>query len=147
MIIDMNLNYNIILLCEILLLNYIDWKLFLFSPTDMIFTILHFLDLPKNVLPHVRENIENYINYVLSEFSIYSAFDLSVISVAICKLALGSVNKDSNPYLGKLEILISDFVQVEEVSQCMKLIENYLCESDDDSYSHTETETSYPLIF
>jgi hypothetical protein len=160
MIIERNMNYNIILLCEVLLLNYIDWKLFLFSPTEMILSILNFLEVPEKVMPYITTNIENYVNYVLSEYSIYLAFDLTVISLSICKLALQSVSRNSktsksstqvtsNPFVSKLDKLINfDARCVEEVADCIELINKYLEESEEDvEESQADPDSCSSAIF
>jgi hypothetical protein len=147
MIIEANMNYNIILLCEVLLLNFIDWKLFLFSPTEMIFTLLNFLEVPAQVMPYLTTNIENYVNYVLSEYTIYSAFDLTVISISICKLALLSINKHSNPFVLKIDNLIYDLSQVEEVGSCVDLINKLLEESDEDYEASADSENCPSMVF
>ena len=162
MIIERNMNYNIILLCEVLLLNYIDWKLFLFSPTEMILSILNFLEVPERVLPYLTTNIENYVNYILCEYSIYLSFDLTVISLSICKLALQSICRNSmtiisqsgypstsNPFISKLDKIIKfDAELVEEVSNCVELINKYLAESEEDcEESQANPEFSSSVVF
>jgi hypothetical protein len=111
-------------------MNFIDWKLFLFSPSEMIYTILNCIQVPENILPHLQLNIENYVNYVMSEFLIYSSYDLSVISVAVCKLALSSVNSTNNPYLRELDKFILEFYSKDEVDSCVNMINCMINESD-----------------
>ena len=162
MIIERNMNYNIILLCEVLLLNYIDWKLFLFSPTEMILSILNFLEVPERVLPYLTTNIENYVNYILCEYSIYLSYDLTVISLSICKLALESICRNTKtiisqsgypstsiPFISKLEKIIKfDAKLVEEVSNCVELINKYLAESEEDcEESQANPESSSSVVF
>jgi len=106
-----------------LLLNFTEWKLYLYSPSEMSLFLLEYVKLPEVYRDSIEKNIQGYFDYILSEYSLYSSYNLSTISIAVCKLVLYSMGTNKNPYLIARNSLIIDFnLYLSDVDKCCELI-------------------------
>jgi hypothetical protein len=130
LIIELNLDYNIILVCEIFLLNYLNWKIFLVSPTEIMYFILKSLSIEEEELEELMINAENYINFSLSEYQIFSRFDQFTIAISICKLLLQE-NSEKVKMCNQLVLLLyPDCTDV--IETCIDSISSSLTDTDDE---------------
>lgn len=145
-------------MCEVLFLNYTEWNLPLFSPSEFIYGIFSHLQLPEGVIRdlEVAGMIDNYINYALSEYLIYTTYDQFIISLAICRLLLKSVNETGSSgidYSDNFEGLLSDCISsIDKVNGCAVLIWRLLNVSDEEEaeegiISENPDSQATPFVF
>jgi hypothetical protein len=133
------MDFNTVLLCEVLLMNFLNWNICFFSISETLCMIFNYLQIEVSVMEVLYQNSENFINYVFSEFVLYTSYDQFVITLAICKLVLRDLKKTGekeNLYLKKFEQFIID-LELNEMNKtldnCVDLISFYLDSSDCES--------------
>lgn len=135
LIMDFNLNLKSLLLCEILTLDSLNWNLWLISPSEIISNIFLYFDFKEFLFgENIKEYVENYIKYALSEYGIYGCNNLLIISLAICRLIL--IVEMNDMYLIKFDDFMSEnFLTIfMDVKKCSQLINNLLnAESDNET--------------
>ncbi len=136
LIIDSGIDFKTVLLCEILFLNFLDWRVFIFSSSEVVYSVFNYLGLPKNAMEALEENIVNSVNFAMSEISLYTQFDWTVISLAVCKMVLGQACKVENPYLKALENLVRELKLEWEVSECFVVINEMLDQPEEEPSSN-----------
>lgn len=112
-------------------MNYFNWELFIISPTEIICTILENLNFKEkqNYLPQIFEQIDDYINYILSEHAIYLVFDQMTIAFSVLISVLEQFkNQKLNEQISSLiEITGLDYALIKK---CMNSVQHFLFETE-----------------
>ena len=121
------MDFDYIILCEVLLMNYINWKVCFFSYSEFIYEVLIYLNVNIDRIEEMIQISKNFLNFIFSEFYIFSTYDQFVLSLAICKMLL--INYDENLILINLNNMIAD-LECETLSanieDCIKMVNYYL---------------------
>ena len=94
------MDFDYIILCEVLLMNYINWKVCFFSYSEFIYEVLIYLNVNIDRIEEMIQISKNFLNFIFSEFYIFSTYDQFVLSLAICKMLL--INYDENLFTNSL---------------------------------------------
>jgi hypothetical protein len=122
LIIDSQLDYNIVILLEQLLLNYMGWNIELVSLTEIIICIAYIIEINKDDWEGIKEYLDDIINYIMSESCIYNSFDQTTLALSILKIICH--RNHWYVYLQKLEELYEELsVKEAYISQCINVID------------------------
>jgi hypothetical protein len=107
---------DIIITCEAFILNYLNWRIPLVSISDVIEKNFEYLQLPPELRNSLSSNVEDYVNFAISELKIYSQFNYITIAFVICKINLNFINDPR--YSQPLEALIAKLDLSNDVRIC-----------------------------
>jgi hypothetical protein len=130
LIIEANYDFNTVILCEKLFINFTDWSLYLISPTEIVLATFKYLDVKKDTLELIinSNTLENFVNFTLSEYKIYTNYDQLTISLAIVNLILKDVDIE---ILFKLKEMLEKIKNLnEQVNLCSQSILDFLYVED-----------------
>ena len=106
---------------EILLLNYTNWNICLFSIEEIIEIVAHIIEIPKEEIVEFLKECEDYKEYILSEYEIYKSNNLFTISLTVISCVLkdkygekSQINSNFIELINQLEIDI-DLINLCEI--------------------------------
>jgi hypothetical protein len=109
-------DFEIIITCEALILNYLNWRIPLVSISDIIEKNFEYLQLRAELKNSLSSNVEDYVNFAISELKIYSQFNYITIAFVICKINLKFITDPR--YSQSLDALIAKLDLSNDVRIC-----------------------------
>lgn len=121
------MDFDFIILCEVLLMNYINWKVCFFSYSELIYEVFIYLNVNIDSIEEMIRISENFFNFIFYEFSIFCNYDQFVLSLAVSKMLL--IYNDENFILSNFNNMIAD-LECESlranIEDCIKMVYYYL---------------------
>ncbi len=147
-IIENDLEFEDIIYMEMLILNKIEWKIFLRSPSELISQLISDISslnvLNQNYLNDFYNTAMNLINYCFSDLSIYLNFDQFVISINCFLICLESSSEEclSNALKGFLINNLQSLSTIQNIQKCKLYIEKkfYTNKNTNNTYNSDESK-------
>jgi hypothetical protein len=109
---------------EVLILNFINWKIRLCTISECLGILYTLLDINDN---EFKEHCLDYQNYVLSEYELYTQFDLFILGLTILRLTLKDLLVDSHMVVYSYSNVLNEVgVQVSILDDCEVVIKQLL---------------------